>query len=48
MMMFKANEPVKLVPTNIAAGDYEVKLVTKPGIERYEKTIFSGIITITE
>lgn len=36
------------VPKDIAAGDYEVKLVTKPGIERYEKTIFSGIITITE
>ena len=36
------------VPTSIAAGDYEVKLVTKPGIERYEKTLFSGIITITD
>lgn len=35
------------VPSGIAAGDYEVKLVTKPGVERYETCVFSVSVTLT-
>lgn len=35
------------VPSDIADGIYEVKLVTKPGTERYEKCMFSSTIEIT-
>ena len=32
---------------SVAAGSYEIKLVTKPGTERYEKAVSSTTITIT-
>ena len=35
------------VPAGLAAGSYEVKLVTKPGAERYEKYTFATRITVT-
>ena len=36
------------IPSGLTVGSYEVKLVTKPGIERYAKSLYSGKITITE
>lgn len=35
------------IPSGTAAGAYEVKLVTKPGSERYEKCIFSAKLAVT-
>lgn len=35
------------IPSTFAAGTYEIKLVTKPGTERYEKCMFSSTIEIT-
>lgn len=35
------------VPSGIVAGDYEVKLVTKPGVERYETCVSSVSVTLT-
>ena len=35
------------IPSGIAAGSYEVKLVTKPGTERYEKCVSSVPVTVT-
>lgn len=35
------------IPSGIDAGNYEVKLVTKPGTERYEKCVSSVTVTVT-
>ena len=35
------------IPKEMQAGTYEVKVVTKPGTERYEKCVFSKTITVT-
>ena len=35
------------IPSGLAAGTYEVKIVTKPGTDRYEKNTYSSAITIT-
>ena len=34
------------VPAGTAAGSYEIKIVTKPGSERYEKYLYSTIVSI--
>ena len=31
----------------VASGSYEIKLVTKPGTERYEKAVSSTVINVT-
>ena len=31
----------------VASGSYEIKLVTKPGTERYEKTVYSTVVNVT-
>ena len=36
------------IPSDVAAGSYEVKIVTKPGTERYEKFVFSTAIEVAE
>lgn len=35
------------IPSSLDSGTYEIKLVTKPGTERYEKCMFSSSIEIT-
>ena len=34
------------VPSDLSVGDYEVKLVTKPGTERYEKCVSSVTVSV--
>lgn len=35
------------IPAESASGSYEVKVVTKPGTDRYEKCVFSTSISVT-
>lgn len=35
------------IPADLVSGGYEVKLVTKPGTERYAKCVFSTAISVT-
>ncbi len=34
------------VPSDIASGSYKIKIVTKPGVDRYEESTFSEVITV--
>lgn len=35
------------IPAELSGGSYEVKLVTKPGTDRFEKCVFSTAISVT-